>query len=91
MKLISIQDREVMLARQIFHLLWALPAFEQIPEFRGLQERCIITITPPVSHLTSPKKTIFNLCDKTVIRTKAFLLNVDRSGLLTICIYSHAR
>ena len=72
MKLISIQDREVMLARQIFHLLWALPAFEQIPEFRGLQERCIITITPPVSHLTSPKKTIFNLCDKTVIRTKAF-------------------
>ena len=56
MKLINIQDSEFMLASQIIHLIWALPAFEQIPEFRGLQELCIITITPPASHLITPKK-----------------------------------
>lgn len=59
MKLINIQDSKFILARQTFHLIWALPAFEQIPEFRGLQEHCIIIITPPVSHLIPSKKLSF--------------------------------
>jgi len=35
MKLVNIHDIEVMLALQIFHLIWALPAFEPIPEFEA--------------------------------------------------------
>ena len=38
MKLVNIQDSKLILARQILHLIWALPAFEQIPKFGDLQE-----------------------------------------------------
>ena len=31
------------LAGQIFRLAWALPAFAQIPEYRGLQRHCVLT------------------------------------------------
>lgn len=44
MKLVNIQRCEILLASQIFHLLRALLTFEKIPEFRDLEERCIITI-----------------------------------------------
>ena len=47
MKLINIQKgSKDSLASQIFRLTQALPASAQIPKYRGLQERCIFTITP---------------------------------------------
>lgn len=61
MKLINIEDGKLILARQILYLIRALPAFEQIAEFRDLQEYCIFTITPPVSHLITWKNHLYQL------------------------------
>jgi hypothetical protein len=53
MKLINIQNGKQSLASQIFRLPLALPASEQIPEFRGLQEHCIVP-NSLVLHPSSP-------------------------------------
>ena len=53
------------LACQIFRLPWALPASEQIPKFRGLQEHCILSqsrvILLSISSLTHANFTPYSL------------------------------
>jgi len=59
MKLTDIQSCEVLLAGQIFPLIRALPAPNQIPEFRDQQTQWMITITLLVSCIRSSENAIF--------------------------------
>ena len=51
MKLINIQDSRDSFPCQIFRLPWTLPTSEQIPKFRGLQERCFMSNSQVFSSL----------------------------------------